>query len=158
MNIDKHERRLAEAEGGQVRRAVESIEAKWVALQADRVVVRRRECDLPDFLQSLQLAPVVEERHPLVVAGRVGHQDAIRARQLLVDVEQLAEVLAHLLHGHDIEPTDDLGQQVPVLRAALLGAEVGDVPGGDEQLVLGAAGNAALFLWAFRSNRSAPTS
>ena len=61
---------------------------------------------------------------------------APRARELGAYAVQPGEVVAHLLEGHQVEPVDDLGDQGVVARLAGLGAEVGEVPRGEEQAVV----------------------
>jgi hypothetical protein len=56
-------------------------------------------------------------------------------RELLLDATQSREVVVHLLDSDEVEPAEDLGDQRVVVLAAVLDAQVGDVPGREQQPV-----------------------
>ena len=154
VHIHEDEGGPADLEGCQVGVAVKALEGLRVVGQLDRAQARGRKGDLADLFEQRELGAVIQECRALVVARGVRHQHAVGDRQLLVQVEQVAEVLAAFLDGDEVEPTHDLGDQGLVLVAALLRAEVGDVPGGDQQPVGRAGGDVTRLLVRARSRRS----
>src|SRR5439155_10481316 len=58
-----------------------------------------------------------------------------------MNVCQVAVVFMSFLDCQNVEPGYDLGNELPVVARSLLGAEVRDVPRGDEQPVLNRGGN-----------------
>ena len=101
--------------------------------------------DLADDVAELHPAPVEDERDPLLVAaaafGRVGDQVIPVAPEQAHQLVQRGEVAIDLLHGDEIEPGDDLGDVVEGFRQArpvaeLVGIEVADVPGREQQRIL----------------------
>ena len=133
MDVRKQEAGLPGLEGGEVRRPVERHERLADLGGPDGGQLARREADLADLLERAHLAAVVQERHPLVVAGGVREEGAIVLRQVRLDGAEADEVVAHLLEGDELEPADHRGEQLVILVAPLVRAEAGDVPACDEE-------------------------
>jgi hypothetical protein len=119
----------------QVRVSIEAVEQLGDAGQLDVAEIAGRNRELADLLELAHLAGVVEEGQALVVSRRIREQEAVVIRELLLDATQSREVVVHLLDGDEVEPAEDLGEQRVVVLAAVLDAEVGDVPGREEQPV-----------------------
>jgi hypothetical protein len=73
----------------------------------------------------------------------------------MADIEKIAEILPAFLNRGDIKPADDFREEGPIPIPPLLGAEIGDVPGGHQQLPVFPPGNqAGLFVGAEALNFS----
>lgn len=103
--------------------------------------LRRRNRQAPDLLELLDNRGVGDERDALLIARCFGKQHAVVAGQFCHDGPQAAEVVVDLLDGDDVKPADDLREQAVVFCAALLHAEVRDVPRRQQQLARGASGD-----------------
>lgn len=51
-----------------------------------------------------------------------------------MDIEQVTEVIPTLLNRDDVKPTNDFSDKGEILVTTRLGAEIGNVPRGDEKL------------------------
>ena len=115
--------------------AVEPGEGRRRPGNLDLGQLARRDREATDLLEQADLRRVVQERLALEVARRVREEQRVAGRQRLLDREDAAEVVVHLLDGDHVEPADDLGDQPVVGVDPLLDAEIGDVPGREQQAV-----------------------
>lgn len=79
------------------------------------------------------VVPPFPRRHGFTVSGRCVTD------KLGLDAPEPGEIVVYLLDRAEVEPGEDLGEQTVVGGAALVDAEVGDVPGADEEAVSGLA-------------------
>ncbi len=87
------------------------------------------------------IARFTREGQDVLIDVPITIDEAVLAESLKIDAVSgvrghLLGRVFHLLHGHEIEPGDDLGEEGEILLPAFLGTEVRDVPGGDDQAVV----------------------
>ena len=146
MHVDEQESERAGLEGRHVGAAVEPLESLGDARQLDVTQLARRHRQPTDLLERPHLGRVVEKRLALTVPRGVRDERPVRRRQERVDRPEATQVVRDFLDRNHVEPADHFRDQPVILLATLLDAEVGDVPGSDQQPIGLPGGHRAAWL------------
>ena len=119
-------------EAGQIGISIESREGLRDAGQLDVAPIAVDDDDFADLRAQGDAAGVVDVSRALVVTGAVIEDPGEMRGQFSRDGEKVFEVIGDFLDRDEFEPAQDFGDDFKIVGAALVYAQVGDIPARDQ--------------------------